>query len=267
MSSDQKTGLRKHIFDRTQRVNWLAVHAYASQRMRARYAGSVLGDFWLVIPTAVFLIAVALVWSRLWGISLKEYFAYFAAGYIFYTFIAGTLNESSGVIVTDSRLYLNARMSPMFSVFAHMYRNGLGLAHHMILLVPVVAWYVDLSVRNVIVSAVGIGCSLLFMLPGCFLLGMFSVRYRDLLHLIHSIFQIMFLVTPVMWRLERLPAGQREWIFLNPIAGFLNVTRDALLGLEVYTAAWISVLAWTFSVWMLYFLCARRLERSFAVWL
>jgi ABC-type polysaccharide/polyol phosphate export permease len=267
MNEVTKSGWLFRLNPRTWRVNWLAVHAYASQRMRARYAGSVLGDFWLVAPTAVFLIAVALVWSQLWGISLKDYFAYFAAGFIFYTFIAGTLNESSGVIVTDSRLYLNARLSPMFSIFAHIYRSGLGLAHNMVLLVPVLLLYVDLSLRGVGISLLGLGLSLLFMIPSCFLLGMFSVRYRDLLHLIHSIFQIMFLVTPVMWRLERLPAGHRGWIFANPIASFLNLTRDALLGLPVHRAAWVSALVWMLVVWGLYFLFARKLERSFTVWL
>lgn len=249
------------------RVNWLAVHAYASQRMRARYAGSILGEFWPVTTTASFLIAVALVWSTLWRIPLEQYFAYFSAGFIFYTLIAGTLNESAGVIVADGRLFLNSQLSPMFSVFAHLYRNSITFVHNSIILVPVLILYAEVTLKGSAILCIGLLSGFIFLIPASYLLGMISVRYRDLLHVIHSLFQIMFLVTPVMWQIDRLPPDQRRWIFLNPVAGFMNLTRDALLGLPLYREAAWSVLVWTAAVWGLYFSSVRRLERGFAVWL
>ena len=248
-------------------LNWLAIHAYASQRIRARYAGSALGEFWMVITTTIFLIAVAVVWSQIWDISLDDYFAYFATGFIFYNLIAGTMNEAAGVIIGDSRLYLNAKLSPLFSIAAHIYRSLLGFAHHLIIVLVVLVAFVPTSLWNVLLALLGTFLCLLFLFPASYLLAMVSVRYRDLLHVIHSLFQIMFLVTPVMWKIERIPEEYRPWLFLNPVAGFLNITRDALLGLPVYSEAVISVVIWVAVAWILYWLARKGMERHFSVWL
>ena len=248
-------------------VNWLAVHAYASQRLRARYAGSVLGEFWLVATTAVFLMAVALVWSMLWRISLDDYFAYFATGFIFYTFIAGTMNEAAGTIIADSRLYLNSKLSPMFSVFAHIYRSVLSFAHQLVIILFVALFFASTSLAGIATTVSGTLLCVLFLVPSCYLLGMLSVRYRDLLHVIHSIFQILFLITPVMWRIDRVPEVYQPWVFINPVASFLNITRDAFLNLPVYREAVISALLWTLLAWLVHWFLARRLEKHFTLWL
>lgn len=255
--------INKNLFD----VNWLAVHAYASQRSRARYAGSVLGEFWMVATTAVFLVSVALVWSIIWRIPLTDYFAYFATGFIFNTFISGTINESTSILIADSRLYLNAKLSPMFSVFAHLYRSILSFSHHLIIALPVSLTFSAVNSGRVGMMVCGFLLCLAFMVPSCFLLGMLCVRYRDLLHVVHMIFQILFLVTPVMWQIDRIPEEFQYWVFLNPIASFLNITRDALLGLQVYTIAIISALVWVFIAWLVYLMLAHKLERHFSVWL
>jgi len=257
---------RKGI-DQFGNVNWLAVHAYASQRLRARYAGSVLGEFWLVATTAVFLLAVALVWSMLWRISLDEYFAYFATGFIFYTFVAGTMNEAAGAIIGDSRLYLNSKQSPMFSVFAHIYRGILSFSHHLVIVVFVALFFASTSFSGIAITVFGTLLCVLFLVPSCYMLGMLSVRYRDLLHVIHSIFQILFLVTPVMWRIDRVPEAYQVWVFVNPVASFLNITRDAFLNLPVYREAVVSALIWTLAAWMVHCFLAPRLEKHFTLWL
>lgn len=248
-------------------LNWLAIHAYGSQRIRARYAGSLLGEFWMVITTVFFIIAVAVVWSTLWGTPIDAYFSYFAAGYVIYQFVAGTLSESPSIIVADTRIYRNARVSPMFSVVAHLYTNAVSFAHNAVILVLVGIFVTPYSPLGILQCIAGLVLAIILIVPAAFLFAMLSVRYRDIIHLIRVLFQVIFLVTPVMWQVDRMPDPWNELVFLNPIAAMLNVTRDALLGLPVYPVAYASVTVSILVTWSLYALMRRRLEKDFAVWL
>ena len=70
-----------------------------------------------------------------------------------------------------------------------------------------------------------------------------------------------------MWRIDRVPEVYQPWVFINPVASFLNITRDAFLNLPVYREAVISALLWTLLAWLVHWFLARRLEKHFTLWL
>ena len=60
-------------------------------------------------------------------------------------------------------------------------------------------------------------------------IGIFSARFRDIPQLINSVVQIIFFVTPIMWKPELL--GRRAYIAdLNPFYHLLEIVRAPLLG-------------------------------------
>jgi lipopolysaccharide transport system permease protein len=60
-------------------------------------------------------------------------------------------------------------------------------------------------------------------------IGIFSARFRDIPQLIGSVVQIIFFVTPIMWKPELL--SHRAYIAdLNPFYHLLEIVRAPLLG-------------------------------------
>jgi lipopolysaccharide transport system permease protein len=84
------------------------------------------------------------------------------------------------------------------------------------------------------------------------IVGVIATRFRDVPMIITSLLQLLFFVTPVMWRPEQLTARAQIIVDLNPFAAFLSLLRAPLLGQDVPWQVWraalliICVLAITF---------------------
>jgi ABC-type polysaccharide/polyol phosphate export permease len=63
-----------------------------------------------------------------------------------------------------------------------------------------------------------------------FLVGFISTRFRDIEYAINSILPILFFVSPVIFRPDRLPEGMEKYLWLNPLSYFIEVMRAPLLG-------------------------------------
>ena len=62
-----------------------------------------------------------------------------------------------------------------------------------------------------------------------FFLGMVGARYRDLEYLISSFLPLLFFISPVVFRADRLPENMNI-IWLNPLSYFIEVIRKPILG-------------------------------------
>lgn len=62
------------------------------------------------------------------------------------------------------------------------------------------------------------------------ILAMLGARYRDISQIIKSLIQVIFFVTPVMWRADVLPASKQFIAYLNPCFAMLELIRGPLLG-------------------------------------
>jgi lipopolysaccharide transport system permease protein len=85
------------------------------------------------------------------------------------------------------------------------------------------------------------------------LLGTLCARFRDLPQIISSFVQVVFFVTPVMFRSDQLPTSGRAAMDLNPFAALLAVAREPLIGrvpsaLEYLIVIGILLFGWAIAV-------------------
>jgi ABC-2 type transport system permease protein/lipopolysaccharide transport system permease protein len=74
------------------------------------------------------------------------------------------------------------------------------------------------------------------------LIGLLSARFRDLPPIIANITQILFLLTPILWRTDQLTGSRRLLAQLNPLYHIVEVMRMPLLGQVPPASSWISVI-------------------------
>jgi lipopolysaccharide transport system permease protein len=198
--------------------------------IRQRYQRSWVGQFWITISMLVTIVALGVVYSYLFRMSLREYLPSLTLGIIVWSLISSMVTEAC-IVFTGAGNYLQQVPLPK-SMFVHrmLVRNLVTFAHNMTI-VPLLylafgiapGWPALLALIGVaIVTINGFWIGLL--------LGMLCARFRDMPQMINSLMQIAFFVTPVMWRQDQL-APQVSWLVdINPLANLLRLVRDPLLG-------------------------------------
>jgi ABC-type polysaccharide/polyol phosphate export permease len=74
------------------------------------------------------------------------------------------------------------------------------------------------------------------------LIAILSARFRDVPQIVANILQIMFFLTPIIWRTDRLGGNMQFVADINPLYHFIELLRAPLLGMP------IEMKHWTFSI-------------------
>lgn len=209
---------------------WRIWWTLGANDIRQRYRRSRIGQFWLTLSMAMFVVALGTVFSRVYKYDVAEYFPNLVENVVFWSFIATTLNESCQVFVSSEAYLRQDGLPKSMCVFRLMTRNVLALLHNVVL-VPV----------TMLIFGVGTSLAIVLVVPGllllvanglmaALLLGLVCTRYRDVPQIAASLVQILFFVTPVMWQ-----AGQLSWpnsllADLNPLASHLILLSEPTFG-------------------------------------
>ena len=222
----------------------LSVHVWAAlawQEVRQRYRRSVLGPFWLTISIGVLIAGMGPLYSRLFGQTISSYFPYLAVSFVIWTLLASIINESCTSFTSAEGLVKQTRLPLTIHVLRVVWKNIVVFFHHSLILVivfiifpPPLNWSLLLVPFAILAIAVNAVWLSLF-------LGMLCARFRDIPLIITSVIQVMFFLTPVMWRPELL--GRHAWAASwNPLHHLLEIVRGPLVDGRAAGISWAVVL-------------------------
>jgi lipopolysaccharide transport system permease protein len=209
--------------------NWRIWTMLALNDIKQRYRRSMLGQFWLTLSMAILVFGMGVVYSILFKTEIKTYIPYVATTFVLWAFISTNILESANAFIDNERIILHISVVNSTFIFRMIYRNVLVLLHN-VLIIPI----------TFVVFGVGANWSILWLIPGfilvslnCFWIGyciaIICARYRDVPQIIASVMQILFFVTPIMFKPTQL--GEHTYVlYANPLASFLEVLRDPILG-------------------------------------
>lgn len=198
--------------------------------IRQRYRRSKLGQFWITGSVAVLVAGLGIVYSAIFHQPIDEYLPYVAAGFVVWYLITALINDGCNAFLESER-YAKQLTVPLSVYPLRTWFRCLFIFAHNVIIIPFI-W---------LIFFVPIGWSSLLAIPGLFLialnglwmillLGTLCARFRDLPQLVSSCIQVIFFVTPVMFRPDQLPSTGRAAMGLNPFAALLAMARDPLIG-------------------------------------
>jgi ABC-type polysaccharide/polyol phosphate export permease len=198
--------------------------------IRQRYRRSTLGQFWITATIAVTVVGLGIVYSAIFKQSIEQYLPYVAAGFVVWFLITGMITDGCTTFL-DSEGYAKQLTVPLsVYVLRTWFRILITFAHNAIIVPFVwlifffpVGWACWLVIPGVCLIALN---GLWMML----LLGTLCARFRDLPQIISSFIQVVFFMTPVIFRSDQLPASGRAAMDFNLFAALLAVARDPLVG-------------------------------------
>lgn len=217
-----------------------------------QYRRSFLGPIWITLNTGIFVVAFGMVGAQLFSWDIKSYLPYFAIGHIVFSFFSAVMVESCYVF-TQAESYLKHAATPRLAhVFRGVVRNLFTLGHNGLIVLALLIWSGSLASMRVMDFIIGLTMCLIAAVLAMGIIGALCARFRDVPMMVASVMQIMFFLTPVIWRPDQLTERARWLVSLNPFAVFLDLMRLPLLGDPIqwnsFWAAWgvIGALLMTF---------------------
>jgi ABC-2 type transport system permease protein len=233
------------------------------QDIKQRYRRSILGPLWISISMGVIATGLGILYSALLSIKLEDFLPYVATGLLIWNFISGCILEGSEVFIANEGLikFLPAPLS--LHVYRLVWRQTLFFAHNLVVWLALIiifhqppSWTLLLALPAFLLLVVNGGWITI-------LSGILAARFRDIPPIIASIVQLVFYMTPIVWKYDGLAhnpnpaiAGRARLVELNPAMHFLEILREPMLNEPIVWRHWyvvgaITVLGWTLALFVL----------------
>ena len=245
----------------TWRLSW----ALARLDLRNRYRGSVIGPFWLTLSTAAMLAGLGLLYSRLLGISLRDYLPHLAVSLVVWNVINGLVTDACTALTGAEGVIRQMRLPYTTHVLRVVMRNAIVAAHNLPLIVLIFLIFRIAPDWGLLLLPAGLAILGINAFAVTMLLGMICARFRDVGQIVGSVMQIAFFMTPIIWKPEAL--RENAWIvMLNPFYVIMETVRAPIIEGGGSLAIWALALLVTAAVCAVSFGFFVRFRGRIAFW-
>ena len=227
---------------------WVAL---AVNDVVARYRGSMLGPLWITLTTAIFVAGIGLVYAELMHVSPAAYVPWMATGIVLWNLISGMVLEGSDAMISAAGIIRQtATPLPMF-IWRVVLRGIINFLHQVVVIFVVAGIFGYLFKINLPLAAFGLVLTVINTSWMALIASIVSARFRDTQQVIASVMQLVFFLSPVLWRPQDLTSA-KSILALNPVYHMLEAVRDPLLGggvppISIAFLLCLAVLGWTFA--------------------
>ena len=196
---------------------------FVRQQLHQRYQSSLLGFLWTLLNPLLLFVSFSLIFSVLNRADLKIYGVYFFSGYMAWTFFSTGVTGAAESIIVNAGYVTRIHVPNMLFPLAGVAVSLVDLLASFAVLAGVMAItgapfsfalaILPISVLLLVVFVCGVG--LLFAVSTVFL--------RDFRHLLSSMLFLWFFFSPILFRLDGLPANARRYFEWNPVLPFLRM--------------------------------------------
>jgi ABC-type polysaccharide/polyol phosphate export permease len=201
------------------------------------------------------------------GQPLREMLPHLAVSIIVWQFLSAIIIDSINIFPSSSGILLNQRVACSTIVISSVYKNILIFLHNL-LIIPLVylifQYPISFKIFLVIPAAVMVGITAFWV---SYVIGALCARYRDLGSALTALMQLIFYITPVIWKPGFIGEEHQWLIHINPFAHYLAVLRDPILGGHIALVNWLVVIFITFAGLLLSLPFIGRYHRRLLFWI
>jgi lipopolysaccharide transport system permease protein len=205
------------------------------RELYGKYRGSVLGLMWTLINPLALMAVYTLVFSVLLkAFQIEHYPLFVLSGLLTWVFFQSAVQMSCSSLFTQPGLVKQVRFPRQMLPLAVVATNVVTLAAMLVVVVVVNLIFIS-ETRTTFWAALPLLVLLVALASGlAVVFGYLTVVYRDVEHLMNTIFLPWFFLTPIFYTLDQLPGLQgREWIadvlyYVNFVTPFVEAIRDPI---------------------------------------
>jgi lipopolysaccharide transport system permease protein len=174
-------------------------------------------------------VSLGVLYAELFKTPIHDFLPFLCVGLLVWNFLASFLTEGGAIFTTSESYIKQIRLPYSVYVYRSMWSKLIIFAHNFVIYFGVLIYF-----------QIWPGAAALLAIPGLILIvlngalatvyiGILSARFRDIPQLINSLVQIIFFITPIMWKPELL-SGRTYIADVNPFYHLVEVVRAPLLG-------------------------------------
>jgi ABC-type polysaccharide/polyol phosphate export permease len=267
-----ETGVSQNRWDQFDRDLALGIQAWPLwislgwNDIRLRYRRSVLGPFWITLSMGVLVVALGFLYSGIFQTDVATYLPYVAIGFIVWTFISSTINESCGAFQEGERIIKQIKLPFSIFVLRVVWRNFIVFLHTIILLIPIAIIFKTSPHLTTLLVLPGVALLYVNLIWIGVVVGILSSRFRDFPQIVTTVLQIGMFATPIMWPVSSLK-GNTLIADINPAFHLLQLVRVPLTEGVPPVSSWaVAIGLAVFGTWVAASLL-RRTSRRIVYWL
>jgi lipopolysaccharide transport system permease protein len=205
------------------------------RELYGKYRGSVLGLMWTLINPLALMAVYTLVFSVLLkAFQIEHYPLFVLSGLLTWVFFQSAVQMSCSSLFSQTTLVKQVQFPRQMLPLAVVATNVVTLAAMLIVVVGANLIFIP-ETRTTFWAALPLLVPLVALASGlAVVFGYVTVVYRDVEHLMNTIFLPWFFLTPVFYTLDQLPGLEgREWVadvlyYVNFVTPFVEAIRDPI---------------------------------------
>lgn len=222
------------------------IAAIVAKEIAGRYAGSLLGPFWLIIPPIFMVFIYTVVFSGVLGSRLGSntspyaYSLFLCGGLLVWMPFLDAVQRSKGVFLEHATLIKKSAFPRLvlfipvlvvallnFVLFALVFLVFLAIAGHLPVAIGNLIW---VPVCAFVAALLGLAIGLA--------LAVLNVFFRDIAQITDLVTQLLFWATPIIYPATILPTSAGHVLKLNPLVPLVDTSQQAILGTLATSAGW-----------------------------
>lgn len=221
------------------------IYHFAERESKSRYKRSLLGWFWSFLNP---LVTVAVYWFIFGAVyravppgtangNAENFGLYLFTGLIIWTLFTGLVDGSmewlSSVSDLRKKIYFPTETALLGGAASNLLQTALEVAVLVVIMATLsnIGWtLVFLPVAMALALGFGLGLG--------FIVSVLNTRYRDVKYLVGILLNVAFFAVPIVYtpellEIEEIPEIVRLAVEWNPVALFIEISRDATYFLQV----------------------------------
>jgi lipopolysaccharide transport system permease protein len=213
----------------------------------------------------VLILSIGAVYGTLFHQDLRSYLPFLSIGLVLWSFLSQVINEGAGAYISSSSYIRQTATSKLIYVLQVVWRSVIVLAHNLVIIAILILWNgaADWSLLPLLLPALFI--LVLNLTWIAMVAALLSARFRDFPQIIAAFLQVAFYATPILFRPESL-SNYRFIVTLNPLAHFIDLVRDPLIGQVPEISLWVYNIVVALVGWCLALLLTGKYLKRIAFW-
>ena len=202
----------------------------ATARTRARFARTFFGSFWLGLSNLLSIAALALVYGAVFKVQdFSTYVVYLGIGLVVWNGISSSIGSAPNLFEHNHAQVQNTNLNPIFYVLEEWAFQVQTFLQSFALVLLALSWFQHNLLLNLLLYCwLPLLNLFLFLFWVPMIVCLLGARYRDFYQLVPIILQLVFLLSPILYRKDNL--GSMAWtVNLNPLYQVLSPVRHSLM--------------------------------------
>jgi len=235
--------------------------------IKQRYRRTTLGPLWITASMGMLTAVLGIIYGSIFHLPIGEYLLYLAAGMVCWYFVSSTIMEGATVFIAADGIIKQNAIPLSIHVYRIVWRNLIVLLHNAVILAVILLMFGSISLLNPLLMLTGVILLAANLTIIVFVIGILSTRFRDLPPLMGNILQVLFYITPILFKPTQLPESMKLIAYYNPLYHIIEVLRRPLIGEVPPLASYIGAIVSLLIGGALAFGLFRRFRGRIAYWL